>query len=103
MLGLCRLGLMQGPCVASIAAALLSVSEDAEGGDDGDDDGSALACPSLADQFAMGHENMKSVWQPRARRVQAALLVASSLSAVLAATGKAMTTAHCAGISHHPS
>ncbi|KAJ1525288.1 hypothetical protein ONE63_010111 [Megalurothrips usitatus] len=81
------LGLIQGPCLASIGAALLVAAD--FGDVDGDEEapGRDGGCPSLADQFAMGHENMKLVWQPRARRVQAALLLASALSAALSAAG----------------
>ncbi|XP_026274093.1 solute carrier family 23 member 2 [Frankliniella occidentalis] len=80
------IGLVQGPCVASIAAALL-VADHGLGQDDQGEDVETAACPSLADQFAMGHENMKPVWQPRARRVQAVLLVASALSVAMSAAG----------------
>ena len=91
---------MQGPCVASIGAAVLVAASPWDDGEGEDEDGErpedALllqqllqdTCPSAADQFAMGPENMKQVWQPRARRVHATLLVTAVLGAALAAAGE---------------
>ncbi|KAK3921358.1 Solute carrier family 23 member 2 [Frankliniella fusca] len=84
------LGLVQGPCVASIAAALLVADPYPDLGlaQDADDAvAEAADCPSPPDQFAMGHENMKAVWQPRARRVQAVLLLSSALTVVMSVAG----------------
>ncbi|XP_034254396.1 solute carrier family 23 member 2 [Thrips palmi] len=81
------LGVVQSPCVASVGAALLVAALGHDQGDRDEDADDATLCPSLADQFAMGHENMKPLWQPRARRVQATLLIASAFSAVLSVAG----------------